>query len=46
MNEQAFVQLEKQKKGKGRPKKVNKEKIWEEFKNEAGGNPHRQENQE
>jgi len=37
---------EKQKKRRGRPKKINKEEVWKDFKDEAGGNPHRQENQE
>jgi hypothetical protein len=29
------------KKGKGRPKKVKNEDVWQQFKDEAGGQPHR-----
>jgi len=34
------------KKGRGRPKKANNEQVWEEFKQEAGGNPRREKNEE
>ena len=32
-------------KGRGRPKKVDKEKVWEDFKKEAGGSPHKEANE-
>jgi len=36
---------EQKKRGRGRPKKINKEKVWEDFKKEAGGNPHKEANE-
>ena len=32
-------------KKRGRPKKIDKEKIWEDFRNEAGGAPHKEANE-
>jgi len=29
-------------KKRGRPKKLNKEQVWEDFKREAGGSPHKE----
>ena len=34
------------KKGRGRPKKVKNEDVWQQFKDEAGGQPHRGEGEE
>ena len=40
------VQQNAPKKGRGRPRKTNKKEVWEEFKKEAGGNPHREGNEQ
>mgnify|MGYP002883196303 CR=1 FL=1 len=34
------------KKGRGRPRKVKNEDVWKEFKDEAGGTPHREQNED
>ena len=33
------------KRGRGRPKKIKNEDVWREFKDEAGGSPHREQNE-
>ena len=39
-------EMSKPKKGRGRPKKVNKEQVWKDFKQEAGGTPRKQKSED
>tara|TARA_R110002110_G_scaffold4161_4_gene21492 strand:+ start:417 stop:755 length:339 start_codon:yes stop_codon:yes gene_type:complete len=39
-------EMPRSKKGRGRPKKVNKEQVWKDFKQEAGGTPRKRKSED